>query len=110
MRRSAFLAVALATVLNLMGSAQQVGPNVNVLSGTDPLTGDAYLQRQNEPAVAISSRNADHMMLAFNDYRTVDIAFDATEPDAAVFARAERKPKSKDPITMASVRAASPIT
>ena len=48
MRRSVFFAVALAVALNLMGSAQQVGPNVNMLSGTDPRTGDAFLQRQNE--------------------------------------------------------------
>jgi CARDB protein/putative Ig domain-containing protein len=108
MRRSVFFAVAMAIALSLAGSAQQVGPNVNVLSGIDPYTGDAYLQRQNEPAVAISSRNADHLMLAFNDYRTVDIASDTSEPDAAVFAKAERKPKSKGIITAESVRAASP--
>ena len=108
MRRSVFFAVALAVALNLIGSAQQVGPNVNTMSGTDPRTGDAFLQRQNEPAVAISTRNADHVILAFNDYRTVDIALDTTEPDAAVFARAERKTKSKGGITLESVRAQTP--
>ena len=39
MRRSFFFAVGLAVAIGMIGSAQQVGPNVNVLSGVDPLTG-----------------------------------------------------------------------
>ncbi|MBI2834372.1 MAG: hypothetical protein HYX76_08100 [Acidobacteria bacterium] len=59
------------------GSAQQVGPNVNVAAGTeDILTGDPCLQRQNEPAIAVSTRNSDHMLAAMNDYRTVCLAND----------------------------------
>lgn len=108
MRRSLFLAVAGALALTLAGSAQQVGPNVNTMSGTDEKTGDAFLQRQNEPAVAISTRNADHVMLAFNDYRTVDIALDVTEPDAAVFARAGQKTKPAGALSREAVRAQTP--
>ncbi len=59
------------------GPAVTVTPNVNVLRNvSDPLLGDAYLQRQTEPVVAISTRNPDHIMVAANDYRTVDIATD----------------------------------
>ena len=108
MRRLFFSAVAGALALTLAASAQQVGPNVNTMSGTDPKTGDAFLQRQNEPAVAISTRNADHVMLAFNDYRTVDIALDVTEPDAAVFARAGQKPRREGALTREAVRAQTP--
>jgi hypothetical protein len=58
----------------------QPGTNVNVLPGygsasvTDPLRGDGYLQRQVEPAVAASSRNPDHLLAAFGDFRVVDLA------------------------------------
>ena len=107
MRGSVFFAVAGAVALTLAASAQQVGPNVNTMSGTDPKTGDAFLQRQNEPAVAISTRNADHVMLAFNDYRTVDIANDVTEPDAAVFARAKQGAQP-GALTREAVRAQTP--
>jgi hypothetical protein len=98
------VAAAFAAVL----SAQQVGPNVNVLAGIDPRTGDAFLQRQNEPSGAVSTRNPDHLIFAFNDYRTVDLALDTTEPDAIVFARAEKKKPAKGAITTESVRAQTP--
>src|SRR5262245_56336743 len=49
------------------------GPNVNMVSGTEPFTGDPYLQRQNEPSIAVSTRNAQHILAGDNDYRTVDI-------------------------------------
>src|SRR5262245_11103171 len=94
MRRSLFLAIICAAVLHYATSAQQIGPNVNVLTGTDPNTGDAFLQRQNEAVVAVSTRNADHVMVAMNDYRTVDMAFDPgiAEGNFGLIARAQRKP------------------
>src|SRR5262249_49617838 len=49
------------------------GPNVNMVSGTDPVTGDPFLQRQNEPTIAVSTRNPLHLLAGGNDYRTVDI-------------------------------------
>ena len=48
------------------------GPNVNMVSGTDWTTGDPFLQRQNEPSIAVSTRNASHLLAGANDYRSVD--------------------------------------
>ncbi len=63
------------------------GRNINMVSGTkkpgetDPqraaLGGDPYLQRQNEPTIAASTRNPLHLMAGANDYRTVDMAIDS---------------------------------
>lgn len=54
--------------------AQQVGNNVNMVTGTQWPGGDPFLQRQNEPSMTISSRNPLHMVAGDNDYRTVDLA------------------------------------
>jgi hypothetical protein len=35
--------------------------------------GDPFLRRQNEPSIAVSTRNPLHLFGAANDYRTVDI-------------------------------------
>jgi hypothetical protein len=53
--------------------AQQVGNNVNMVTGTQWPGGDPFLQRQNEPSMAISSRNPLHIVAGDNDYRSVDI-------------------------------------
>jgi len=53
--------------------SQVAGPNVNMVSGTSFPDGDPFLQRQNEPSAAISSRNAAHILAGANDYRSVDI-------------------------------------
>jgi hypothetical protein len=50
------------------------GTNVNMVSGTDWTTGDPFLQRQNEPSTAVSTRNSLHLLAGANDYRTVDLA------------------------------------
>jgi len=50
-----------------------VGRNVNIVG--DSMTvpdGDQYLQRQNEPSIAVSARNPMHLLAASNDYRLVD--------------------------------------
>src|SRR5262245_42392007 len=49
------------------------GQNINMVSGTTFPGGDPYLQRQNEPSLAVSSRNAQHLLAGANDYRTVDL-------------------------------------
>ena len=65
----------LALSLWAIGSlhAQQVGTNVNMVTGTQWPGGDPFLQRQNEPSMAISSRNPLHMVAGDNDYRSVDL-------------------------------------
>src|SRR5438132_10802362 len=34
---------------------------------------DPFLERQNEPTIAVSTRNAQHILAGANDYRTVDL-------------------------------------
>src|SRR6478736_2041084 len=59
----------------LFASAQSpsAGANVNMVSGTDWTNGDPFLQRQNEPSSAASTRNPLHLLAGANDYRTVDL-------------------------------------
>jgi hypothetical protein len=56
------------------------GQNINMVSGTTWPGGDPFLQRQNEPSLAISSRNALHLLAGANDYRTVDLPVSDTVP------------------------------
>ncbi|MGB5740350.1 MAG: hypothetical protein WBM54_13490 [Woeseia sp.] len=49
------------------------GQNINMVSGTEWPDGDPFLQRQNEPTIAVSTRNPLHLLAGSNDYRTVDL-------------------------------------
>ena len=60
-------------LISLQAFAQIPGANVNMVSGTSWPGGDPFLQRQNEPSIAVSSRNPQHILAAANDYRTVDL-------------------------------------
>ena len=67
------LAVALAVGAVALIDAQIPGRNVNMVSGDKWPDGDPYLQRQNEPSLAASTRNPLHLLGGSNDYRTVDL-------------------------------------
>jgi uncharacterized protein YjbI with pentapeptide repeats len=70
---AALLAVCAAVAALTTVHAQIPGRNVNMVSGTTLPDGDPYLQRQNEPSIAASTRNPLHLLGGANDYRTVDI-------------------------------------
>jgi hypothetical protein len=55
------------------GTELIAGRNANVVSGTKLPLGDPWLQRQNEPSIAASSRNWMHLFTVMNDYRTIDM-------------------------------------
>jgi hypothetical protein len=55
------------------GTELIAGRNVNMVSGQTLPGGDPWLQRQNEPSIAVSTRNPLHLLAGANDYRTVDI-------------------------------------
>jgi hypothetical protein len=83
MKRTILVMLLLGGVFTLSLQSQQSSPNVSVLpvvvDPNDPdahLKGDLYLQRQVEPAIGVSTRNASHLVAFFNDYRAVDIPND----------------------------------
>ncbi len=75
--RAVCLVFGLACFAGLLTSpaavAQVAGQNVNMVSGTKWPTGDPFLQRQNEPSIAVSTRNPLHILAGANDYRSVDL-------------------------------------
>lgn len=67
--------LSLCTLLSPIAAfGQTAGPSVNMVSGTGWTNGDPFLQRQNEPTLAVSTRNTLHLFGGANDYRSVDIA------------------------------------
>src|SRR4029453_5618878 len=83
------LVTAFVTFAAIARAQVVVGPNVNMGGGpasfTPPSTiiGDPFLQRQNEPSIAVSSRNPCHLLAGANDYRAVDLEEAAGEVRAA---------------------------
>ena len=75
-RPANLLAAAMLLALPVSLQAQDsivAGANVNMVSGTEFPGGDPFLQRQNEPSLAVSTRNPLHLLGGANDYRTVDV-------------------------------------
>ena len=62
-----------AAGLSAQDSQLIAGQNINVVSGTEWPNGDPFLQRQNEPTIAVSTRNVLNLLGGSNDYRTVDL-------------------------------------
>lgn len=58
----------------LVAIGQTSEPSVNMVSGTGWTNGDPFLERQNEPSLAVSTRNTLHLFGGANDYRSVDLA------------------------------------
>jgi len=75
-RRFVCIMLVFVCLITIAVSAQQPGPNVNMVSGTQWPTGDPFLQRQSEPSMAVSTRNPMHILSGANDYRTVDLELD----------------------------------
>src|SRR5258708_2761400 len=72
-RYIALLSVGLCLTVAVPSRGQVAGQNVNMVSGTKWTNGDPVLQRQNEPSIAVSSRNSSHLLAGANDYRAVDL-------------------------------------
>jgi len=84
-RKSLLLGMSLVVGLACAPAAWAQGPtpgqNVNMVSGTQWPGGDPFLQRQNEPSIAVSSRNPQHLLAGANDYRTVDLPYPDVSSD-----------------------------
>ncbi|HET8724175.1 MAG TPA: kelch repeat-containing protein [Anaeromyxobacteraceae bacterium] len=69
------LVLAAALLAPAVALAQIPGENVNMVTGTQWPGGDPFLQRQNEPSLAVSSANPQHLLAGANDYRSVDVPY-----------------------------------
>lgn len=67
------IGIGICLIMPEKSQAQIAGPSVNMVSGTQWPGGDPFLQRQNTPSLAVSTRNKLHLMAGDNDYRTVDL-------------------------------------
>src|SRR5438128_10050080 len=78
-----FLVVVLSALFPIISNAQPFSEqNVNMVSGIQWPGGDPFLRQQNEPSLAVSTRNSLHLLAGANDYRSVDIPFNApARPD-----------------------------
>jgi hypothetical protein len=92
MKKVALLTILGLFYLGLPGHAAEVGvgDNINVLpvyqtsadliDEFDYVRGDLYGNRQGEPTIAASTLNRDHILVAYNDFRLVDVPNDPPMP------------------------------
>ena len=83
-RLSAAFAIAIVMALSASIAAQIPTRNVNMVASLVWPNGDPFLQRQNEPSIAASTRNPMHMLGGSNDYRSVDLPIVLSPTDAEV--------------------------
>jgi len=82
MRRLCFLILftfLLAMLAWIPTNSQVPERNVNMVEGQTLPGGDPWLQRQNEPSMAVSTRNPFHLLAGANDYRTVEMPIPGEE-------------------------------
>jgi len=73
MRR--LILLVLCAFTSVSAHAQIPGQNVNMVTGTKFPGGDPWLQKQNEPSGAVSTKNPCHLLAGANDYRAVNLQF-----------------------------------
>src|SRR5438105_1056484 len=105
MKRAALFSVFIALLLHVIVAAQsphggattspQPGPNINAAGGVvadpkDPAAltkSDILVRQQNETVIGASTRNADHLLAAANDYRFVDFPLDESYGEQTFIAK-----------------------
>src|SRR4026207_1153237 len=73
-RRLAYALIAALAIGSVVIRAPIPGQNVNMVTGKTFPGGDPWLQKQNEPSGAVSTKNPCHLLAGANDYRAVNVA------------------------------------
>lgn len=101
-RPTRLLVLSIFCALLCSATAEAQGPvlgqNINMVSCVTFSGGDPFLQRQNEPSLAVSTRNPLHLLAGSNDYRSVKLNADSihyistTPVDSGTFGQLLDKP------------------